>query len=65
MPKICRDIPFGQGIVDFDQVFAEIKHIGFKGLLLLEMWANSHSDPIEEMAKAYSFITSKIQLARP
>jgi L-ribulose-5-phosphate 3-epimerase len=63
LPNICRDVPFEKGMVDFDQVFAEIKRIGYNGALLLEMWANQHSDPVDEIRKAYSFINPKLRSA--
>ena len=63
LPRICRDVPFEHGMVDFDHVFSEIERIGFEGTLLLEIWANQYSDPIAEISKAYSFINGKLRAA--
>lgn len=63
LPKICRDVPFEHGMVDFNHVFSEIERIGFDGTLLLEIWANRHSDPVDEISKAYGFINGKLRAA--
>jgi L-ribulose-5-phosphate 3-epimerase len=40
MPGKIREIPYGEGIVDFTAFFKFIRKINFKGLLVAEMWAS-------------------------
>ncbi len=55
---VFRYVPFGQGRVDFHEVFSLIKLSGYTGLLLLEMWNDPELDSIEEAARSYNYITS-------
>ena len=63
LPGVCRDIPFGEGMVDFRQLFFEMKHIGFSGRILLEMWADASLDPLREISRAYRFILENMHAA--
>ena len=51
-----RDIPFGQGEVEFVPFFAMLREIGFSGPLTLEMWAHNYDKPVQAAAEALSFI---------
>ncbi len=63
LPRVCRNIPFGEGIVDFRQLFAEMKYIEFSGKILLEIWADASLDPLQEMSRAYQFILENMDAA--
>ncbi len=39
-PGVVRGIPFGEGIVPFEEVFEALADIGFWGPLTVEMWAD-------------------------
>ncbi len=60
---ICRDIAFGKGTVDFEQVFSELLETHYSGLLLLEMWAQPGEDFLQSCTDAYRFITGKMRRA--
>lgn len=46
-----RDVPFGEGCVNWEDVFATLKKINYNGPFLIEMWSeNCHS--IDETRKA-------------
>lgn len=53
-PRVIRGIPFGEGIVPFEETFQALKEIGFWGMLGVEMWGHMHpdQDPIEAAASA-------------
>jgi L-ribulose-5-phosphate 3-epimerase UlaE len=42
MPKIIRGVPFGNGIVPFQDTFRALAETGFWGLLGVEMWGQMH-----------------------
>lgn len=58
MPKIIRGIPFGEGIVPFQETFCMLAEIGFWGLLGVEIWGDRHAgeDPITSAAFARRFV---------
>lgn len=57
-PKVIRGIPFGEGIVPFQEIFKTLADIGFWGMLAVEMWGYKHPDvnPIEHAADARRFV---------
>lgn len=63
IPGICRDIPFGKGTVNFDDVFHALGDMGYTGMLLLEMWAQPDNNPVKACSEAYGFITEKMKRA--
>lgn len=63
LPGVCRNIAFGDGIVDFHQLFTELGSFGFSGRLLVEMWAEASDDPLLEIAQAYRFLIKALQFA--
>ena len=57
VPGVVRDIPYGEGTVDFDAFFAMIKESNFKGLLVAEMWATDDREAsIAYIKTAYDFL---------
>jgi L-ribulose-5-phosphate 3-epimerase len=49
-----RGVPLGQGIVQFQETFRLLAHIGFAGPLVMEMWAHLDptGDPIGSVTRA-------------
>ena len=60
-PGVYRNIPFGEGTVDFDAGFESIKKTGFIGPLVLEMWAGDRPDTYDEIVAARNFVISKME----
>jgi len=62
MPKIIRGIPFGEGIVPFEETFQALAEIGFWGLLGVEMWGkmNTNEDPMCAAIAARKFIADLV-----
>jgi L-ribulose-5-phosphate 3-epimerase len=60
-PGQFRDVPFGEGCVDFVSFFKKLKSLDYKGPFLIEMWTEKASDPIYEIKKARSWIMNKMK----
>jgi L-ribulose-5-phosphate 3-epimerase len=58
LPKIIRGVPFGDGIVPFQDTFRALAQTGFWGLLGIEVWGQMHADedPIAAAAAARRFV---------
>src|SRR5512133_2246942 len=54
LPQIIRGVPYGKGIVPFEESFRALADIGFWVLLGIEMWGQMHTDedPMEAAAGA-------------
>lgn len=61
-PKVIRGIPFGEGIVPFQETFRTLAETGFWGMLGIEMWGHMHADqdPIVAAASARQFVDSLV-----
>jgi L-ribulose-5-phosphate 3-epimerase len=55
-PKIVRGVPFGTGIVPFDDVFRTLRSTGFSGPMTVEMWAQYYEDPLAAACEARLFV---------
>ena len=56
-----RDIPFGDGEVDFIKFFHTLHEIEFHGPMTLEMWSQNYADPISAAGKALQYIKDKYE----
>jgi L-ribulose-5-phosphate 3-epimerase len=67
LPKIIRGVPFGKGIVPFEETFRALVQSGFWGMIGIEMWGNMHAeqDPIACVAEARKFVDSLVNEAWP
>jgi L-ribulose-5-phosphate 3-epimerase len=67
LPKIIRGVPFGKGIVPFQDTFRALVQSGFWGMIGIEMWGNMHAeeDPIACVADARKFVDSLVTEAWP
>jgi predicted hexulose-6-phosphate isomerase len=60
IPGRIRDIPYGDGIVDFVAFFRYLLKINYKGLLVAEMWAtDDRQASIDYIKKAREFLLGK------
>ena len=62
LPKKIRGVPFGDGIVPFQDTFRALAETGFWGPLGVEMWGEMHSDvnPIAAAAAARRFVSDLV-----
>ncbi|MCM3763634.1 L-ribulose-5-phosphate 3-epimerase [Neobacillus niacini] len=51
-----KDVPFGQGCVDFIGCFHTLKEIEYNGPFLIEMWSEKSNDYEGEIRKALDFL---------
>lgn len=62
---IFKEVPFGEGEVNFVEIFSKLNELDYKGMFLIEMWAdNSKYCSLEEatghIAQAYQFVKDKM-----
>ena len=55
-----RDVPFGDGCVDFVGVFQTLKRLNYRGSFLIEMWTEKSPEPVLEIIKARQWIEAKM-----
>lgn len=60
-PGQFRDVPFGQGCVDFVGVFRTLKALNYRGSFLIEMWTEKAEEPVAEIVQARRWIEQKMQ----
>ena len=59
-PGKVRDVPYGEGTVDFVSFFRLIRNMDYKGLLVAEMWANGDREfSIQYIRTAREFLNRK------
>lgn len=56
-----RDVPFGDGCVDFVQVFRTLEKLNYRGSFLIEMWTEKSSQPLTEIANAKAWLLDKMR----
>ncbi len=62
-PGVFKNVPFGTGVVDFEACFATLKHSGYCGPYLIEMWSETAEDPLQEVAKARDWVLERMARA--
>ena len=55
-----KDVPFGEGCVDFVQVFKTLKALNYRGSFLIEMWTEKAEEPVAELINARRWIEKKM-----
>jgi L-ribulose-5-phosphate 3-epimerase len=58
-----RRIPFGEGIVDFDNAFKTLKQMEFSGPFLIEMWNDDSLSWKQIVTDSLDFIRTKMKIA--
>lgn len=61
-PGQFRDVPFGEGCVDFRGAFATLADLGYSGPFLIEMWTEKAAEPVVEIAKARHWLVEQMRL---
>ena len=56
-----RDVPFGEGCVDFTGFFRTLATLNYRGAFLIEMWTENAAEPVLEIIKARQWIEAKMQ----
>lgn len=56
-----RDVPFGEGCVDFVHCFKTLAELNYRGAFLIEMWTEKADEPIAEIIQARRWIEQKMQ----
>lgn len=59
-PGQFRDVPFGEGCVDFVQFFKTLRHLNYRGTFLIEMWTEKAAEPLLEIIHARQWIEDKM-----
>lgn len=67
-PGVFKEVPFGEGQVQFTEIFKKLKELNYQGMFLIEMWAdNSIVQSVEQasqkISEAYRFVTEKMRQA--
>jgi hexulose-6-phosphate isomerase len=55
-----RDVPFGEGTVDFHAAFTKLKALAYGGPFLLEMWGENMENPLGEIARSRQFVIDRL-----
>lgn len=62
-PGQFRDVPFGEGCVDFPKLFRVLKENGYTGHFLMEMWNRRGEADVEEVTGARDWIVALLRAA--
>lgn len=60
-PGQFRDVPFGEGCVDFVALFSTLKQLNYRGAFLIEMWTEKADEPVAEIVQARRWIEQQMQ----
>ncbi|MFS2225301.1 L-ribulose-5-phosphate 3-epimerase [Pantoea sp. B65] len=60
-PGQFRDVPFGEGCVDFTGVFRTLQQLNYRGAFLIEMWTEKAKEPVLEIIQARRWIEARMQ----
>jgi len=56
-----KEVPFGEGCVDFPQVFAILNRLSYSGPFVIEMWTEKAEDPIAEIRRAREWMVAQMK----
>lgn len=62
-PGEFKNVPFGEGIVDFRHCFSTLYHSGYRGPYLIEMWSGDSPQAVTHIREARRRVTEQMQLA--
>ena len=55
-----RDVPFGEGEVNFAKIFRKLSDLGYRGPFVMEMWGDALDNPLAKIEKSRHFILEKL-----
>ena len=58
---ICRDVPFGKGIVDFDRSLKTLHNMGYTGFMTAEMWSYDKDSFHPYLKEVSKFLRDKLE----
>jgi L-ribulose-5-phosphate 3-epimerase len=58
-----RDVPFGQGEVNFVSVFSKLRDLNYQGPFVIEMWGDNLAEPTAEIERSRGFVLEKLREA--
>ncbi len=59
-PGVCRDIPFGEGMVDFKAAFGALEAIGYQGFMTAEAWSYDKESYHPYLKRISSFLRGEL-----
>lgn len=67
-PNVFKEVPFGEGEVQFVEIFKKLKELDYTGMFLVEMWADndqatSFEEAVSHIAAARAFVVDKMNQA--
>lgn len=62
-PGQFRDVPFGEGCVDFIHLFKTLRRLNYRGTFLVEMWTEKSAEPLLDIIHARHWIEDKMKAA--
>lgn len=62
-PGKFKEVPFGDGCVDFIGCLKTLKRLKYNGPFVIEMWSETTPDPKAEIEKAQAFLIPKLKEA--
>lgn len=62
-PGQFRDVPFGEGCVDFSGLLHTLNRLGYDGTFLIEMWSEKSEQFVDEINKAKHYLYPKMREA--
>ena len=60
-PGQFREVPFGEGCVDFVGIFRTLQELGYRGTFLIEMWTGNAAEPVAEMIAARQWVEARMK----
>lgn len=64
LPDYFYGVPLGEGILDFEAVFAQLDRMEYRGPLVIEMWNLTDPNYLEIITRAREFMLAKIAASR-
>ncbi|WP_338207731.1 L-ribulose-5-phosphate 3-epimerase [Lactiplantibacillus paraxiangfangensis] len=62
-PGKFKNVPFGEGTVDFVGDLRMLKGLGYRGPYMIEMWSENSDNPVDEIKRAKAFIDDAFKKA--
>lgn len=60
-PGKFKSVPFGTGCVDFSARFGQLERLGYTGPYMIEMWYQSGTDDVTQIAKAAKWLDEQYE----